>query len=116
MLDASHHSPSQKIVLMYSDSAGKSLDLSATQILARRAEKLARRRIWLPKLIYDALPWFYLAAGCSAFFATLYISDWFWVLPHYLLFSAGCLHLSFAVYRRRRRAARKRTDAEDRRE
>ncbi|MEX0976367.1 MAG: hypothetical protein WDZ50_04650 [Woeseia sp.] len=98
---------------MFSDSASNSQDLSATQILARRAEKLAMRRIWLPKLIYDALPWFYLAAGCAAFMATIYISEWFWVLPHYLLFAAGCLHLSYAVYRRRRRAARERTNSQE---
>ena len=92
--------------------ADNKIDLSATQELTRRAEKLATRKIWLPKLVYDALPWFYLSAGCAALFATLYISEWFWVLPHYLLFSAACLHLAFAVYRRRRRAARERAAAE----
>jgi len=81
--------------------------LTSTQILARKAGNVATRRIWLPKLIYDGLPYFYLTAGFAAFFATLYISDWFWVLPHYLLFSAGCVHLAFVVsrLRRRRRAA-----------
>ena len=97
---------------MYSETAEDEIDLSATQKLTRRAEKLATRKIWLPKLLYDALPWFYLAAGCVALFATLYISDWFWVLPHYLLFSGACLHLAFVVYRRRRRAARERAVAQ----
>lgn len=93
---------------MYSETAEDKIDLSATQQLTRRAEQFATRKIWLPKLIYDALPLFYLAAGGAALLATLYISDWFWVLPHYLLFSGACLHLAFAVYRRRRRAARER--------
>lgn len=62
------------------------------------------RKIWLPKLLYDALPYFYLLSGIAAFLTTLYISDWFWVLPHYLLFSAACLHLGVFVYRRRRRS------------
>jgi hypothetical protein len=61
------------------------------------------KKIWLPKLLYDALPYFYLAAGFIALIATLYISEWFWVLPHYLLFSAACIHLGIAVHRRRRR-------------
>ena len=61
------------------------------------------RKIWLPRVLYDSLPYFYLTAGFAAFFATLYISDWFWVLPHYLLFSAACVHLSFAVLHRRRK-------------
>lgn len=98
---------------MHSKTAEDNIDLSATQQLTRRAEQLVTRKIWLPKLIYDALPLFYLAAGCAALFATLYISDWFWVLPHYLLFSGACIHLAFAVYRRRRRAARERTVIQD---
>ncbi len=88
---------------MLTKTAPKLLDLSSTQELARNAGSIASRKIWLPKLLYDCLPYFYLTAGFAAFFATLYISDWFWVLPHYILFSAACLHLSFAVYRRRKR-------------
>jgi len=78
------------------------IDVSITQEMTREAGSLVTRKIWLPKLLYDFLPYFYLTAGFAAFFATLYISNWFWVLPHYLLFSAGCLHLGFMVYRRRR--------------
>ncbi|MBT8090206.1 MAG: hypothetical protein KJO01_08360 [Gammaproteobacteria bacterium] len=65
------------------------------------------RKIWLPKLLYDALPYFYLASGLAAFFATLYITEWFWVLPHYLLFSIVCIHLAVIVYRRRHRSTRR---------
>ncbi|MCI0518518.1 MAG: hypothetical protein L0Y45_11885 [Woeseiaceae bacterium] len=86
---------------MLTRSAPKQMDLSATQILSRNAGNLAARKIWLPKLLYDCLPYFYLAAGVAAFLATLYISAWFWVLPHYLLFSAACLHFAFYIFRRR---------------
>jgi len=61
------------------------------------------RKVWLPKLLYAIVPYFYLASGFAAFLATMYISDWFWVLPHYLLFSVACIHLGIVVYRRRRR-------------
>ncbi len=90
---------------MLSSIARKPLELSDTQQIARDTGKLASRKIWLPKLLYDSLPYFYLTAGFAAFFATLYISEWFWVLPHYLLFSAACFHLGFVVYRRRRQDA-----------
>jgi fatty acid desaturase len=66
-----------------------------------KAKRFVTRRIWLPKFLYDCLPWFYLTAGVFALLATLYISDWFWILPHYLLFSAGCIHLGAVVFRRR---------------
>jgi len=75
--------------------------LSETQQVTRNTGKIANKKIWLPKLLYNALPYFYLASGFAAFFATLYINTWFWVLPHYLLFSAACIHLGFTVYRRR---------------
>jgi hypothetical protein len=87
---------------MLTKTAPKTLDLSSAQKVARRARDLASRKIWLPKLLYDCIPYFYLTAGFAAFFATLYISDWFWVLPHYILFSAACLHLSWVVYRKRK--------------
>ena len=89
---------------MLTKAAPERMQLSATQDVTSQAGKLARRKIWLPKILYDCLPYFYLTAGFAAFFATLYISEWFWILPHYLLFSAACLHLGFAVHRRRRRS------------
>ncbi len=59
------------------------------------------RKIWLPKLVYDLLPYFYVGAGLLALLATVYINHWVWVVPHYVLFSAACIHLGFMVFRRR---------------
>jgi len=78
------------------------MELSETQQLAQKTGRLATKKLWLPKFLYDVLPYFYLTSGIVAFLATLYISEWFWVLPHYLLFSAACIHLGIIVYRRRR--------------
>lgn len=77
------------------------LNLGANQEDSHKVESLLHKKIWLPKFVYDGLPYFYLTAGFAALFATLYISEWFWILPHYLLFSAACLHLGIAVRRRR---------------
>jgi hypothetical protein len=88
---------------MVTRAAPKQVDPGATQNLTRSLEKFATKKIWLPRLLYDSLPYFYLVAGITAFFAALYISEWFWVVPQYILFSAACLHLAFAVFRRRRR-------------
>lgn len=87
---------------MISTAAGKPLASSETQQASREPGGLAGKKIWLPKLLYDALPYFYLTSGFAAFFATMYISEWFWILPHYLLFSAACMHIGITVYRRRR--------------
>jgi len=89
---------------MLTSSAGKQASLTGNRQVARKTGGLMSRKIWLPKLLYDALPYFYLVAGFLAFLATLYISEWFWVLPHYLLFSIVCIHLGILVYRRRQHA------------
>ena len=89
--------------MMFSNTASKSVHLSETQRITRDAGKLMSRKIWLPKLLYNALPSFYLIAGVVALCTTLYISNWYWILPHYLLFAAACLHMGILVYRRRHR-------------
>ncbi len=89
--------------MMFGDTAGKAQELTDTRTLSRNAGRLMTRRIWLPKVLYNILPYFYLFAGITALLATLYISDWFWVLPHYMLFSVACLHMGILIYRRRHR-------------
>ena len=89
---------------MLSNAAPNPATLTETQRVTRTTGNVITRKLWLPKLLYDSLPYFYLGAGVAALLATLYISDWFWVLPHYLLFSAACIHLGLIVIRRRRRA------------
>lgn len=89
---------------MMGSAARDAIRLSDTQQIAQGTGNFVTKKIWLPKLLYSALPYFYIGSGVSAFLATLYISEWFWVLPHYLLFSAVCLHLGFIVYRRRIRS------------
>jgi fatty acid desaturase len=97
---------------MLSSAGSKSANLTDTQEVTRSAGSFVSRKIWLPKALYDALPYFYLVAGLAAFLATLYISTWLWVLPHYLLFSAACLHLGVLIMRRRRRPPDRREGTE----
>ena len=87
--------------MMLSNTATKPTSLSETQSVSQDAGEFLSRKIWLPKMLYRALPVFYILSGSAALLATLYISEWFWVLPHYLLFSAACLHMGLLVFRRR---------------
>jgi fatty acid desaturase len=84
--------------------ADSSAEMTNTQQIALEAESFLTRKIWLPRAIYAILPVFYIGSGLIALLATLYVSDWYWVLPHYVLFCAACVHLGVAVYRRRRRS------------
>ena len=87
-----------------SDAARKPARASDTQRVANKTGSILSRKIWLPKALYAALPYFYLVTGVSALLATLYISNWLWILPHYLLFSAACLHMGVLIFRRRHRS------------
>lgn len=78
--------------------------LSDTQQITNNTGSLLSRKVWLPKILYAALPGFYLLTGFSALAATIYIGHWIWVLPHYALFSIACLHMGVLIYRRRRAA------------
>jgi hypothetical protein len=80
------------------------LGLSETQQITRNTGTLLSRKIWIPKLLYAALPYFYIFAGIVSLLATLYIGHWFWILPHYLFFAAVCLHLGIVIHRRRLKA------------
>ena len=88
---------------MLSNAGTHSQGFTEKQEATRSKVSLFSRKVWLPKALYVALPYFYLLAGIAAFLATLYISNWLWVLPHYLLFALACLHLGVLVLRRRRR-------------
>ena len=86
---------------MLSITAGKRASEGKTREATHRTPGLMSRKVWLPKFLYNALPYFYMAAGFLAFLSTLYTHQWFWLLPHYLLFSIACVHLGFIVRRRR---------------
>ena len=88
---------------MLTTASGKTAPAARKRAVESEAGNFLRRRVWLPKIVYDALPYFYVTAGISAFLATLYISEWFWVLPHYLLFSFACIHFGLFVFKWRRK-------------
>jgi hypothetical protein len=89
---------------MYSNAVEKPAHLSETQQITRDAGKFMSRKIWIPKVLYNVLPYFYLFAGISALLTTIYINGWVWVLPHYLLFAIACLHMGLLVHRRRNKS------------
>ena len=88
---------------MSGNAAGNASQATDFSGVVRNIVAFLQRKIWLPKLVYGAIPYFYIAAGLAALLATFYIAEWFWVLPHYLLFSFASMHIGIIVFRRRRR-------------
>lgn len=70
---------------------------------------LLLRRLWLPRAVYEALPYLYMLLGLGALAAALYSPDWTWILPYVALLGLACLHAGLGLvamrYRFRRRQA-----------
>lgn len=75
---------------------------STTQVISQSVAKIALRRIWLPGILYECLPYFYVLAGFAALFATLYINAWYWMVPHWILFCGLAVHAGIRLLTRRR--------------
>jgi hypothetical protein len=83
----------------------REMEFAASSALKWASTHFITKKIWLPKVVYDALPYFYLIAGVAAIVATIYIGAWYWVVPHYVLFGAVCVHIGFLVIRKRQSPA-----------
>jgi len=82
--------------------------------LLRRIRDFLLQKFWLPRVVYEALPYLYLALGLAAVAAAIYVPDWAWILPYAILLGLTCLHAGLAIvtlrYRyRRERGARQTT-------
>jgi hypothetical protein len=75
------------------------LDFRKARDVSRELRQVNAPDLWLRELLVESLPYFYLTAGFAAFYATLYISEWFWIVPHYLLLSAATMHIAILLFR-----------------
>ena len=55
------------------------------------------QKFWLPRIVYEALPYLYLALGLAAVASAVYIPDWAWILPYAILLGLVCLHAGLAI-------------------
>lgn len=78
--------------------------------IVSRIRKLLLRRLWLPKFIYEALPYLYIACGLVALGSAIHTSDWTWILPWAILVGLICLHAGLALATLRYRIRRGRRD------
>ncbi len=70
---------------------------------AGRSGRRAFRRIWLPKVLYEALPWIYCLLGAAALLSGLFLPHPGWLAPYLLLLALTCLHgAAWCVLLRRR--------------
>lgn len=62
-----------------------------------RLRALLFRRLWLPKIVYDALPYLYIVLGLVALGSAMFTPGWTWILPWAILIGLICLHAGLAL-------------------
>jgi len=65
--------------------------------IVSRMRKILWRRLWLPRFIYEALPYLYIACGAAALASAIHTPDWTWILPWAILVGLICLHAGLAL-------------------
>lgn len=88
--------------------------------LTQRFSALLLKKLWLPRGVYEAIPYLYLLTGALALLSAIYSETWAWILPYVVLLGLVCLHAGIAIltlryrFRRRLPAAAKSSVPEDR--
>jgi len=79
---------------------GKALHAPARSTLggiASRIRKVLLRPLWLPRFIYEVLPYLYIVCGLAALGSAIHTPDWTWILPWAILVGLICLHAGLAL-------------------
>ena len=63
----------------------------------QRIRNLLLRKLWLPRIIYQTLPFLYLLLGLAALASATHMQAWTWILPYAVLLGLVCLHVSLAL-------------------
>jgi len=75
-----------------------------------RIQKILLRRLWLPKFLYESLPYLYILCGMAALISAVYTPDWTWIIPWAVLIGLICLHAGLALVALRYRVRRNHDD------
>jgi hypothetical protein len=77
----------------------------------RRLRQCLLRKLWLPRGLYESIPYLYLLAGIFALASALFSQSWTWILPYVVLLGLICLHAGLGIlalrYRFRREQRRR---------
>ena len=94
---------------------GKALHASAkkSRDTGPQIRALLFRRLWLPRIVYETLPYLYIVLGLAALGSAMFTPGWTWILPWAILMGLICLHagLALVALRYRVRHGKRNSDA-----
>ena len=65
--------------------------------IGKQFRELLLQKLWLPRVMYEAMPFLYIVLGIFALVSAIYIPDWTWVFPYAILFGLICLHAGLGI-------------------
>jgi len=75
-----------------------------------RIRRILFKNLWLPRIIYESLPYVYVLMGLFALLSGMYLPDGTWIVPYVVLLGLFCLHAGLGVATLRYRHARRRRE------
>jgi hypothetical protein len=63
----------------------------------RQIRDLLLQKLWLPRIVYELLPYFYLSLGLTALASATHMRAWVWILPYAILLGLICIHVGLAL-------------------
>ena len=65
--------------------------------ISQKVRKALFRKLWLPRFVYEALPYLYMAVGFLSIYAAARMPGWTWILPYAFLLGIICVHTGLAI-------------------
>lgn len=65
--------------------------------IPRQIRNTLLQKLWLPRVVYETLPYLYLFLGLVALTSAMYVPEWTWILPYAILLGLICLHFGIAI-------------------
>lgn len=93
---------------MKNPGANERLPQAGRSTIRARLMRLALRRVWLPRVIYETLPVIYICAGTIALAAALYHPGWTWIVPWAIVFGLATMHFGIHIIALRHKIRRRR--------
>jgi hypothetical protein len=97
---------------MHAPTSISSAERPARTGISGQVRKTLFRKLWLPRFVYEALPYLYMAVGFLSIYAAARMPGWTWILPYAFLLGIICVHTGLAIaalrYRFRFRSGKRR--------
>lgn len=65
--------------------------------IGKRIREILLQKLWLPRILYEVMPFLYIFLGISALISAMYTPGWAWILPYAILLGLICLHAGLGI-------------------